>query len=81
MEVEVEHRRAFTSGIHSVSSQLEDEGRRDKKIMGVVELPFEVDPALAANSTASSVDRNSSPPLTHKFLRRGKDYGCCRTSF
>jgi len=27
---------------------------------------------LAANSTASSVDRNSSPPLTHKFLRRGK---------
>jgi HSP20 family molecular chaperone IbpA len=53
MEVEVEHRRAFTSGIHSVSSQLEDEGRRDKKIMGVVELPFEVDPALSAATLPS----------------------------
>src|ERR1700721_2890909 len=35
---------------------------------------------LAANSTASSVNRTASPPLTHKFLRRGLK-SCMSRSF
>src|SRR5208282_6935485 len=48
LEVAVGHRRAVICGIHSVSSQLANDGRRDKRIMRVVELPFDVDPALSA---------------------------------
>jgi len=51
--VEVGHRRAVICGIHSVSSQLADDGRRHKKVMRVVELPFEVDPALSAATLQS----------------------------
>lgn len=53
LEVEVGHRRAVICGIHSVSSQLADDGRRDKRIMRVFELPFEVDPALSAATLQS----------------------------
>jgi len=53
LEVEVGHRRAVICRIHSVSSQLADDGRRDKRIMRVVELPFEVDPALSAATLQS----------------------------
>ena len=53
LEVAVGHRRAVICGIHSVSSQVADDGRRDKKVMRVVELPFDVDPALSAATLQS----------------------------
>jgi HSP20 family molecular chaperone IbpA len=53
LEVEVGHRRAVICVIHSVSSQLADDSRGDKKIMRVVELPFDVDPALSAATLQS----------------------------
>lgn len=53
LDVEVGQRRAVICGIHSVSSQLANDGRRDKRIMRVVELPFEVDPAFSAATLQS----------------------------
>lgn len=47
------HRRAVICGIHSVSSQVADDGRRDKKVVGVVKVPLDVDPALSAATLQS----------------------------
>jgi len=53
LEVAVGHRRAVICGIHSVSGQVADGGRRDRKVMRVVDLPFDVDPALSAATLQS----------------------------
>ena len=53
LEVAVGHRRAVICGIHSVSSRVADGGRRDKKVMRAVELPFDVDPALSETTLQS----------------------------
>jgi HSP20 family molecular chaperone IbpA len=47
LEVEVGHRRAVLFGLHAVSKQGADEGRKEKRLMGIAELPFDVDPASA----------------------------------
>jgi HSP20 family molecular chaperone IbpA len=47
LEVEVGHRRAVVCGIHSDSHPAEASPRKDKKVMRVIELPFDVDPVCA----------------------------------
>lgn len=47
LEVEVGHRRAIVCGIHSNSKQAADSHGKDKKVMRVVGLPFDVDPVMA----------------------------------
>lgn len=46
LEVAVGHRRAVVCGVHSNSHQTADSRRKYKKVMRVIELPFDVDPAL-----------------------------------
>jgi HSP20 family molecular chaperone IbpA len=53
LEVEVGHRRAVVCGIHSNSNQVAATHRKDKKVMRVVELPFDVDP-ISARATLQS---------------------------
>ena len=48
LEVEVGHRRAVVCGVHSDSNQTADSHRKYKKVMRIVDLPFDVDPVLAA---------------------------------
>jgi HSP20 family molecular chaperone IbpA len=48
LEVEVGHRRAVVCGVHADSNQAAFSGPRDKKIMRIFDLPFDVDPVLAA---------------------------------
>jgi HSP20 family molecular chaperone IbpA len=47
LEVAVGHRRAVVCGIHSDSDQTAGSYRKDKKVMQIVEVPFDVDPLLA----------------------------------
>jgi HSP20 family molecular chaperone IbpA len=47
LEVEVGHRRAVVCGIQSNSDRAIASNRKEKKVMQVVELPFDVDPVLA----------------------------------
>jgi len=47
LEVEVGHRRAVVCGIHPDSHQAGASPRKDKKVMRVIELPFDVDPVCA----------------------------------
>jgi HSP20 family molecular chaperone IbpA len=47
LEVEVGHRRAVVCGIHPDSHPAETSPRKDKKVMRVIELPFDVDPVCA----------------------------------
>ena len=47
LEVSIGHRRAVICGIHSDSNQPADTSRKDRKVMRIVELPFDVDPVLA----------------------------------
>lgn len=44
LEVAISHRRAVICGIHSDSNQRADAGRKIRKVMRIVELPFDVDP-------------------------------------
>jgi HSP20 family molecular chaperone IbpA len=53
LEVEVGHRRAVVCGIHSSSNQPTDGRRKDKKVMQVIELPFDVDPVCASATLQS----------------------------
>lgn len=48
LEVEVGHRRAVICGVHSASRQTKDSSNSKKKVMRIIELPFDVDPALAS---------------------------------
>lgn len=47
LEVVIGHRRAVICGAHGNSNGQPDDGRGDPKIMGIVELPFDIDPLLA----------------------------------
>lgn len=47
LEVSIGHRRAVICGIHSDSNQAADTSCKDRKVMRIVELPFDVDPVLA----------------------------------
>lgn len=49
LEVEVGHRRAVLCGIHHPGSNLADhDPKRDKKVMRIIEFPFDIDPARSA---------------------------------
>ena len=47
LEVAIGHRRAVVCGIHTDSDQTAGTRRKGKKIMQIVEVPFDVDPVLA----------------------------------
>jgi HSP20 family molecular chaperone IbpA len=47
LEVAVGQRRAVICGVHSDSNRQGDAGRKDRKVMRIVELPFDVDPVLS----------------------------------
>ena len=47
LEVSIGHRRAVICGVHSGSNQPAANGRKDTRVMRIVELPFDVDPVLA----------------------------------
>jgi HSP20 family molecular chaperone IbpA len=47
LEVVIGHRRAVICGVHPDSNHSEDDHRNDKKVMRIVEIPFEVDPRLS----------------------------------
>jgi HSP20 family molecular chaperone IbpA len=47
LEVVVGHRLAVVLGIHTDSHQTANGGSQNKKVMRVVDLPFDVDPRLA----------------------------------
>jgi HSP20 family molecular chaperone IbpA len=47
LEVEVGHRRAVVCGVHAGSNRTGNGGRKVKKVMRIVELPFDVDPVGA----------------------------------
>lgn len=47
LEVAVGHRRAVVLGIHTDSRNTTNRSSENKKVMRVVELPFDVDPGLA----------------------------------
>jgi len=47
LKVEVGHRLAVVCGVHSDSSQAAPTHRKSEKVMGIIELPFDVDPLLA----------------------------------
>ena len=66
LEVEVGHRRAIVCGVHSNSSQ-KSNGRRGKRVMRIINLPFDVDPALAAATLQNGLLRVVLPRL-----RRGE---------
>jgi len=53
LEVTLGHRRAVVCGVHSDSNQAADGGRKDKKVMRIVDLPFDVDP-VSARATLQS---------------------------
>jgi HSP20 family molecular chaperone IbpA len=53
LEVVLGHRRAVICGAHENSNGQPDDGRGDSKIMGIVELPFDIDP-LWARATLES---------------------------
>lgn len=49
LEVEVGHRRAVLCGVHHPGSNLVAHSHKtDKKVMRIIELPFDIDPARAA---------------------------------
>jgi HSP20 family protein len=47
LEVEVGHRRAVLLGIHSDAKQAANSRRKGKRVMGIVEFPFDVEPRSA----------------------------------
>ncbi len=47
LEVSIGHRRAVICGIHSDSNQAAGTSYKDRKVMRIVELPFDVDPVTA----------------------------------
>jgi len=53
LEVAIGHRRAVICGVHSGSNQPAATGRKDTKVMRIVELPFDVDP-ISAKATLQS---------------------------
>jgi HSP20 family protein len=53
LEVALGHRRAVVCGIHSDSNPSAKSVRKDKKVMRIVELPFDVDP-VSARATLQS---------------------------
>jgi HSP20 family molecular chaperone IbpA len=53
LEVEVGHRRAVLVGVHPASHPAAGKSSKEKRVMRIVELPFDVDPA-AASATLQS---------------------------
>jgi HSP20 family molecular chaperone IbpA len=53
LEVANGHRRAVVCGIHSDSDQTAGTRRKAKKVMQIVEVPFDVDPVLASATLQS----------------------------
>ena len=47
LEVAIGHRRAVICGVHLDSNQPADVRRKDRKVMRIVDLPFDVDPVTA----------------------------------
>jgi HSP20 family molecular chaperone IbpA len=47
LEVEVGHRLAVVCGVHYDSNKLPANHRKSERVMGIIELPFDVDPLLA----------------------------------
>ncbi len=47
LEVAIGHRRAVICGVHSDANLPAETHRKDKKVMRIVELPFDIDPVLA----------------------------------
>jgi HSP20 family molecular chaperone IbpA len=57
LEVAIGHRRAVICGVHTDSDQRADGSRRDRKVMRIVELPFDFDPVLASATLQSGTLR------------------------
>ena len=55
LEVDIGHRRAVICGVHSNSSPAAGSSRKDKKVMRVIELPFDVDPVSATAKLQSGI--------------------------
>jgi len=53
LEVVIGHQRAVICGVHSDSNQAADSRRKNRKVMRIVELPFDVDP-VSAKATLQS---------------------------
>jgi HSP20 family protein len=53
LEVAIGHRRAVICGVHSDSNQPAPTQRKDRKVMRIVDLPFDVDP-VSASATLQS---------------------------
>ena len=47
LEVVVGHRRAVICGVHPDSDRPEDTHRKSRKVMRIVDLPFDIDPVMA----------------------------------
>jgi HSP20 family molecular chaperone IbpA len=73
LEVEVGHRRAIVCGVHLNSSQTADNHRRDKKVMRIIDLPFNVDPVLAEATLRSGTLQIVLPRLRHSNLSGNDD--------
>jgi HSP20 family molecular chaperone IbpA len=48
LEVAIGRRRAVICGVHPNSDKRADASRKDRKVMRIVELPFDIDPVLAS---------------------------------
>ena len=68
LEVEVGHQRAIVCGIHLNSGQTADNHRRHKKVMRIIDLPFEVDPELARATLRSGTLQIVLPRLRHQNI-------------
>jgi HSP20 family molecular chaperone IbpA len=53
LEVAIGHQRAVICGVHSAPNQAPDRCRENKRVMRIVELPFDVDP-ISAKATLQS---------------------------
>jgi HSP20 family molecular chaperone IbpA len=53
LEVAIGHRRAVICGVHSDSNEPADTARKNRKVMRIVDLPFDVDP-VSARATLQS---------------------------
>lgn len=63
LEVEVGHRRAIVCGVHPNSTPKISNGRRARRVMRIINLPFDVNPALSSATLQDGVLRIALPRL------------------
>ncbi|HET6143310.1 MAG TPA: DUF2934 domain-containing protein [Candidatus Acidoferrales bacterium] len=68
LEVEVGHQRAVVCGIHLNSGQTADNHHRHKKVMRIIDLPFDVDPESAQATLRSETLQIVLPRLQHSDI-------------